>query len=242
MKPNQRQAILAILVLLLPLLVYTFFRNFSRQIFKPVAYAYDLAANGDTIYYTVPNFTLMDEKGQPFTQENLQGGLHLITFFTPNPQDSLTAIIQKVAAGNIQYDFYDNAEKLPFVKVLFISTTPLSPAALKSLRATQTVEPERWIFASGSRETVWKLAKESFHLPEFEGKDTTAAPFAVAHAVLVDKKGRVRGFWDKYDKVLKNNYETTQAGIRGTTTLKEDLRAILMTEYKDEVEKSKPRR
>lgn len=231
MKSGRFQAMIALSMFVVPLLVYVYFRTFTTQIFTPVVKAYSIEENGDTAYYKTPEFSFIDQDGKTFTQENMKGNIYLITFFPPK-QDSIMRVVTAVANGNIKQEFYDNVAKADFIKVLSISTEPTTQVILKENIKKLGVNTNKWTFATGDKASVWKLAKEAYHLPEFEGKDTSVQAFAVPNVVLIDKEGYVRGFWDKYDKKMRACYDATQLGINGTRTLNEDLRALLMTEYK----------
>lgn len=231
MKNGKIQVFIALSMFVVPLLAYVYFRTFTKQVYTPVLKMYEVSAAGDTNYYKLPNFTLTDQDGNRFTQENMKGNIYLVSFFPPI-QDSILRVITAVANGNIKKEFYDNADKADFIKVLSISNSPTTQALLQSYPTKLKVDSKKWTFATGDKATVWNLAKNSFHLPEFEGKDTTAQAFAVPNVVLVDKNGFVRGYWDKYDKRNRGCYEATQLGINGMKTLSEDLLALLISEYK----------
>lgn len=230
MKSGRFQAMIALAMFVVPLLAYVYFRTFTKQIFNPVIKPYSIATNGDTVYYKTPKFSLIDQDGKPFTDENMKGNIYLISFFPPK-QDSIMRVITAVANGNLKKEFYDNASDANFIKVLSIASEPTTQAVLQENSKKLEINAQKWTFATGDKATVWKIAKEAYHLPEFEGKDTSAQAFAVPNVVLIDKEGYVRGFWDKYDKKIRACYDATQLGINGTRTLNEDLRALLMTEY-----------
>ena len=232
MPKHRINAIIAMLVIFIPLFAFLLLKMGGNPKFTPVLKMYDIAQSGDTLYRTLPDtLTLYDVNQTPITRENLKGTVWLIHFINPESTDSVIKLNDRVACGNIQNQFYDNVYDADFIKILTITTSPVSKETLQSFYRNMKVKPEKWVIATASKTEVWKLAKTHFKLPEFNGQDTTAAPFAVAHAVMLDKEGYVRGFYDKYDNANYGTYDVTELGVRGMRTIVEDIRALVTTEY-----------
>jgi len=224
MQKNKIQALTLLAILLVPLLLYTFMRGCSRPVFKAVPKVCDTTwqenkKDFSVKCYELPDFSLQDQEGNRFTKEYTKDNVYVISFFATQLTDSIMRIQRNVMHGNIKEDYYDNAEKIDYVKVLSISTTQDSPEALREYRKLLDVKSPKWTFLTGSKTEVWKIAN-ALNIPEFKGKDTTAAVFAVPTIAFVDKKGQVRSY-----------YTATQLGKEGLYTLKEDLRALIMQEY-----------
>lgn len=230
MPENKKYALLALALFVVPLLIYAFMRVFSYQVFKPVLRMYEVGVQGDTTYYGLPKFHFTDAEGKPFTDEEAKGNVYVFQFFSPAP-DSFQRVVTNVAQGNLKDDFYENILDADFIKIVSIATEPVAPEQLRAFPEQLKVKPEKWKFVSGSKSEVWKLAKDAFRLPEFQGKDSTSSPFPMPNVVITDEAGRVLGYYDKYDNVNKGYYDASQKGINGTRTMNEDIRALLTSEY-----------
>jgi cytochrome oxidase Cu insertion factor (SCO1/SenC/PrrC family) len=64
-------------------------------------------------------------------------------------------------------------------------------------------DAERWLFLTGDREEIHRLCEQGFMLGVKPNDDpATAAAEPIAHSwrfVLVDRRGRIRGFYDGTD-------------------------------------------
>lgn len=227
------KAIILSLLIALPLALYFFARGCTTQVFKPVHKAFVLDNQGDTTYLQMPsNFTLHDAKGGQITADSLKGKIFLMIFFPPKA-DSATMATSEVAFGNIKQDVYEIARDVPDFRIIAVATSPTDSSLLASYQKKWEVPIEEWAFTTASKTDVITLGQTAFHLPEFVGQDTASFGFPCSSIVFVDKKGFVRGYYDKYDNNYKNYYQATQLGINGTRTLIEDFRALLMQEYSD---------
>lgn len=233
MNNGRIKALVLTLIIVLPLASYFFAKGCTTQVFKPVLKAFILNEKGDTSYLKAPDsFTLNDANGKQITADSLKGKIYIMLFFPPKA-DSATMAVSNVAFGNIQQDIYEIARDVPDFRIIAVATSPTDAQTLGNYQKKWAVPVEKWAFTSASKEDVWKLGKIAFQLPEFTGQDTSAYGFPCQNMVFVDKKGFVRGYYDKYTQTQKNYYQATQLGINGTRTLIEDFRALLMQEYSD---------
>lgn len=225
------KAIILSLLIVLPLALYFFAKGCTTQVFKPVHKAFILDAAGDTTYLQSPsNFTLYDAKGGQITADSLKGKLFLMIFFPPKA-DSATMSMSQVAFGNLKQDIYEIARDVPGFRIIAVATSSTDTSLLASYQKKWDVPIEKWAFTTASKADVIKLGQTAFQLPEFVGQDTASFGFPCQNMVFVDKKGFVRGYYDKYTQTYKNYYQATQLGVNGTRTLTEDFRALLMQEY-----------
>ncbi len=238
--PRHRiNAIIALMVIVTPVVAFLLLRLGGSPKFKSVLKVYDISSSGDTIIRRLPDsLRFTDAFGKPFTREDMKETIWLIHFFNPETQDSLTRLKDMVAFGNLEKEFYHNTYDAPFIRMLAVSTVPVSPESLHNFyQKNSEIKPQKWVLVSGDKETVWRVGKTQFKLPDFNDKDTTAKGFAVTQAVLVDKDGEVRGYYDKYDHTNKGYYDATELGIGGMRTLVEDIRALVTTEYTSKTKK-----
>lgn len=232
MPKHRINAIIALMIIIMPLAAFLLLKAGGNPKFKPVLKVFDVSGSGDTILRRLPDSLLFyDVHNTPFTRSSMQDKVWLIHFITPESVDSVIKLKNSVACGNIENEFYHNVFDAEYIKILAVTTSPVSSETLQEFYRKMKVRPEKWVAVTGSRAEIWKLGKTHLKLPDFNGQDTTAAPFAVTHAVMVDKQGFVRGFYDKYDNANYGFYDVTELGVRGMRTIVEDIRALVTSEY-----------
>jgi protein SCO1/2 len=71
-----------------------------------------------------------------------------------------------------------------------------TPAVLTEYARKFGADPNRWLFLTGSRESLFKLSKEGFKLAVDDSGGTELEP--ITHSsrfALVDQHGRIRGYY-----------------------------------------------
>lgn len=140
-------------------------------------------------------FALTERAGTPLTQAQLQGKVWIADFiFTTCPAEcpKMSAEMQKLQ------DKLDSA-----VHLVSFSVDPETdtPEKLRTYADKYGADKQRWLFGTGKREDLYKLAGESFKLAV---QDLRAAkgPSPFLHSpkfVLVDGQMRIRGYYDSND-------------------------------------------
>jgi protein SCO1/2 len=73
-----------------------------------------------------------------------------------------------------------------------------TPAVLAEYARGYSADGERWYFLTGDKAAIFKLAKESFHVGAADG-DATDPVMHSTRFVLVDRTGKIRGYYDSND-------------------------------------------
>ncbi len=71
-----------------------------------------------------------------------------------------------------------------------------TPERLKEYAARYEANPVRWMFLTGDSQTVQKTVTDGFKLSAVKSKDDPATIFHANKFVLVDGRGRIRGYYD----------------------------------------------
>jgi len=135
----------------------------------------------------VPDFALTESRGQPLTRADLLGKVWVANLmFT-----SCGEACPKLSATMSQLDRALGPRS--DVRLVSITITPEfdQPAVLREY-AERFHASEKWLFLTGARETITKLANDGFWI-------SAGSPGTVTHSeklVLVDREGKVRGFFD----------------------------------------------
>jgi protein SCO1 len=154
---------------------------------------------GLDVFGTVPNFSLTAQSGERFGLADLDGKIWIADFIYTSCTD--TCPLQSAALAKLQGELPKN----DLWRVVSFSVDPDhdTPAVLSRYAARFGANPERWLFLTGDKKEIYRLAHEGFRLavaapPGASGQTGSI----VAHSsrfVLLDGRGQVRGYYDSRD-------------------------------------------
>jgi len=165
---------------------------------------------------SVPDFTLTERSGKPFTRAEFDGKIWIADFIFTNCGG--TCPIMTTAMAGLQKIIIE--DEMTEVRLVSISVDPErdTPETLSSFANGYGADPSRWHFLTGDGKAIQELANQGFHLAAATG---IAAQEQIIHSnrfVLVDRQARIRGYYDgtdeqavqKLQRDLKNLYKTRQ--------------------------------
>lgn len=209
-----------LIALAAPIALFFFLYFGAEQEFERVPYQYDLSG-GDTVYTTLPAFSMLRANGDSITDADLHGQITLMSFFAVDDDADLKTT---VLIGNLQRSF-DNVDWEMDPPFLFVSVnTGDSLSAVKAFRSEIDADPDQWWLLHGDQAEVLSIAAESFGLTEFVGKQPSFKPFTAQQVALIDMDGRVRKIYVATDLQEERN-------------IQEDLIALLRLDYPEEIER-----
>ncbi len=145
-------------------------------------------------YHKIADFSLTNQNGQTVTQEDYKNKIYVADFFfttcqtiCPIMTDHMVKIQEKVKND-------------PNIMLLSHSVTPKidTVAQLKKYALEKGVNDKKWNLVTGDKKEIYDLARKSY----LAAKDTPYNEYDLIHTenfVLVDKKKRIRGFYDGTD-------------------------------------------
>lgn len=143
-------------------------------------------------YHTISNFELLNQNGDTITQEFYNGKIYIADFFFTTCQTICPIMTDHML--QIQEELKDDPE------VLLLSHTVIPNAdsvpQLKKYAVEKGINDEKWNLVTGDKKQIYNLARKSYLAAKSEGD---GGPFDMIHTenfVLVDKKNRIRGFYD----------------------------------------------
>lgn len=143
-------------------------------------------------YHTISDFKLVNQNGDTITQENYEDKIYIADFFFTTCQTICPIMTDHML--KIQERLKDDPE------VLLLSHTVIPQAdsvpQLKKYALEKGVNDDKWNLVTGDKKQIYDLARKSYLAAKTEGD---AGPFDMIHTenfVLVDKKKRIRGFYD----------------------------------------------
>jgi protein SCO1/2 len=193
---NKKTGLFIVLGLLAaPLLIYLILHAGKQRFTELPYFGERIPPNGrevkDTIYYTVPDFSLTDQEGKTITRKDFANSIYVANFFFASCEGVCPAMNKRLKA------VYDRMKE--FAEVKFISHTVDpdhdSVPVLKEYAKQYGADPAIWHFVTGSREDIFKAGR-GYLLP-VSIEDRT-----VDHSqqlILVDKAGHIRGVYDGLD-------------------------------------------
>lgn len=146
-------------------------------------------------YHKIADFALINQNGDTITQDFYKGKTYIADFFfttCPSICPKMTANM-KVLQGRIQDDD---------IFLLSHTVTPEidSVPVLKAYALKNGVDDQKWNLVTGPKKAIYDLARKSYLAAKTAGD---GGPFDMIHTenfVLVDRTGRIRGFYDGTQK------------------------------------------
>jgi cytochrome oxidase Cu insertion factor (SCO1/SenC/PrrC family) len=154
----------------------------------------ELNAKPLPVYNEVPQFTLTDQNGSKVSLDSLRGQIWLAdVIFTRCPLQCLRmSAHMKELQGKLPHD----------VKLVSLTTDPTydTPAVLKKYSKDLT-QSDNWLFLTGDKRVINTVAVNGLKLavqetPVNERENPNDLFIHSTRFVLVDRQGRVRGFFD----------------------------------------------
>ncbi len=192
----------AVFFLILSIIIITIFYQIMKpkavlKIYQPADVSTELV---DTTlhyvkkYHTIADFNLTNQNGKTITQEDYRDKMYVADFFfttcqtiCPIMTDNMVKIQEKLKNDN---------------EVLLLSHTVTpeidSVAQLKKYALEKGVNDSKWNLVTGNKKQIYDLARKSYLV----AKDVPYSDNDLVHTenfVLVDKKKRIRGFYDGTD-------------------------------------------
>lgn len=138
------------------------------------------------VFGEVPQFELLNQRGQKFDGSALNGHVWIADFIFTNCESSCPRMSSKM--HSIQ-KATDSA-----VKLVSFTVDPQrdTPQALAEYGKKYSADNARWTFLTGNPATLEMLDRDAFKLGSLNMDHST-------RFVLIDKQGRVRGYYGLFD-------------------------------------------
>lgn len=156
--------------------------------------------SGLPVYWTVPDFRLTADDGKPITLSDLKGKIWVAEFFFASCAGICLDMNRNMA--RVQEAFADN----PDVRLASFTVDPQNdtPEILREYRKNFHAIEGKWLFVTGDKKAIYRLARHGFKVAAAEVKpkeEGDATDFIHSDRfILVDRKGRIRGFYNGTDK------------------------------------------
>ncbi|MDN3205698.1 SCO family protein [Algoriphagus sediminis] len=192
------QGLVLVCILLIPVLIFTFLKSFGTNEYdlpvyfeKGVENPFQECPNSDTTQHYIPEFTFVNQEGNPTGSADMEGKITIVDFFFTSCPSICPVMSKEMERVN---DMFREEEK---VQILSISIDPTydTPEILKEYADDHGAEAGKWDFLSGDKVQTYELARCGFVLPTIDGM---GVPDDFIHSdkfILVDELGRIRGYY-----------------------------------------------
>lgn len=175
----------------------------------------DVSVKHITKNHTIADFSLINQNGEIITQNDYKDKIYIADFFFTRCKTICIAMAYNMS--QLQ-EFYKNDSDILF---LSHSVTPEmdSVPILKEYALNKGVIDGKWNVTTGDKKHIYELARKSYFAVIEDGDGGEDDFIHTEQFVLIDKKRRIRGFYDGTD-------------VKDMEKLKQDM-VLLKKEYEE---------
>ena len=142
--------------------------------------------------HKIADFSFQNQNNKTITQKDYENVIYVADFFF-----TTCPTICPIMTDNMVW-LQDKIKDMPNVKLLSFSVTPDidTPEVLRKYADKKGVIDSKWNMVTGDKKDIYYLARQSFLAVKTE---TIGELYDMVHTenfILVDKNGRIRGFYD----------------------------------------------
>ncbi|MDP7348085.1 MAG: SCO family protein [Phycisphaeraceae bacterium] len=153
----------------------------------------------------LPAFTLTDQHGQPFGTDDLRGSVWVANFVFSHCPGMCPRMTSRLSTLQVELEQHPAWRDIRLVSIT-VDPDRDTPARLTKYAEMAQADARHWRFLTGSRATLWSLIKDGFKLPVVETDDPAQPIIHSQKFVLVDRQGRVRGYYDALDTLAEDGH------------------------------------
>ena len=192
-----------VLLVLSVIFISIFYQILKPKIVLPIYHPAEVSAElvDSTIqhvkkYHSIANFSLINQNGKTITQNDYRNKIYVADFFFTTCLTICPIMTDHMVI--IQKELKNDKEVL----LLSHSVTPEidSVAQLKKYALEKGVDDTKWNLVTGEKKQIYKLARKSYLAVKENGDGGEHDMIHTENFILVDKKKRIRGFYDGTNK------------------------------------------
>lgn len=178
-------------ILVFPSMAYLLMTTGHNK-FKKLPYLWPQSVNekGDTVFQSIPSFSFTNQKGNIFSDKDLEGKIYVASFFFASCKGPCPKITTQLA--RVQEKF----KAVRDLKIISFTVDPQrdSVAALNDYGKKFMVNPNKWSLLTGDKKDIYELAMKGFFANAGEGNANDDF-FHTENVMLIDKERKVRGLY-----------------------------------------------
>lgn len=211
LKNKKLSAFFLILLLMIFMAIYTLLNRKNLPVITPRDVNPELV---DSLVqhigykHKIGPFAFTNQNGKTVTNKDYEGKIYVADFFFTTCQTICPKMTDNMAW--LQDKIKDN----PKVKLLSHSVFPDEDTVevLKKYAKEKGVMDEKWNLVTGNQKEIYKIARQSYLVVKTGKPEELYDMVHTENFVLVDQKGRIRGFYNglNIDKTVKGEQNLTQ--------------------------------
>mgnify|MGYP000616154137 FL=1 len=152
----------------------------------------DESVFNNDIEHHIEDFELYNQDGEHVTKDTVAGRIYIADFFFTTCKNICPKMSDQM---KILHDHYYSDDD-----ILFLSHTVYPEAdsipVLKAYAKMYGVDTRKWMMLTGAKQDIYSLARKSYFVVLTEGDGGERDFIHTENFVLLDKKQRIRGFYD----------------------------------------------
>lgn len=142
--------------------------------------------------HKIADFSFQNQNNKTITQKEYENVIYVADFFF-----TTCPTICPIMTDNMVW-LQDKIKDMPNVKLLSFSVTPDidTPEVLRKYADEKGVIDSKWNLVTGDKKAIYYLARQSFLAVKTASIGELYDMVHTENFILVDKKGRIRGFYD----------------------------------------------
>ncbi len=171
----------------------------------------------DTVYHTVKPFYFINQYNEKVTEETTKNKIYVTDFFFTTCQTICPIMSNQLERVYKEFKTNNDIMILSHTVEPEIDSVPI----LKHYADLHEASNKNWLFLTGEKKDIYKMARESYLLNNEVGNGDENDFIHTQNFALVDKEKHLRGFYDGTDsaevtrliidiKLLLNEYEYTK--------------------------------
>lgn len=170
--------------------------------------------------HKIAAFSFLNQNNKMITEKEYEGKIYVAEFFFTTCQTICPIMNDNMAWLQTQIKDMDDVQLLSFSVMPDIDT----PQVLKKYAQEKGVMDEKWNMLTGDKKTIYYLARQSFLAVKTGSADEMYDMVHTENFVLVDKNGRIRGFYDG------TNLDNEDPESKNVKQLLEDIKWLRMND------------
>ncbi|MFP9097654.1 SCO family protein [Flavobacterium sp. RHBU_24] len=166
-------------------------------------------------HHSIAPFRFVNQNGQTVTNKDYEGKIYVADFFFTTCQT-----ICPIMTNNMGW-LQDKVKDMDDVKLLSHSVTPETDSVpvLRAYADLKGATDGKWNMVTGNKRDIYYIARKSYLAVKTKKSSQLYDMVHTENFILVDKKGRIRGFYDG-----TNLDGPTEKGVKNVAQLLEDIK------------------
>lgn len=196
MNRSYKKVLVLLTILVFPSLFYLVLKSAKHNVesldyFGPKT----TGENGDTVYHMIPRFSFTNQYGKTISNKDTEGKIYVADFIFTTCQTICPKMSTQMSG------LQEKTKEMEDVIFLSHTVDPENDSVpvLLDYAKKMGARENKWHFLTGNKTELYEIARKGYLVTAMEGD---GGPDDFIHSekfLLIDKKGRIRGFYDGTD-------------------------------------------